>query len=245
MRGEERPDRMFFMIKPDGVPREAKILEMIAPLVTVIASRHFDSTETEKIEGLYEMHKGKEFYPYLVDHFRGRPIRVYLLGKRDEVHYQGGFYDDFMALVGDTDPAKAQPGTIRSLSTDSIERSLAEGRAVRNLVHRSTTPEEAEREAAIFFWDYIHDRSKVEGAQRELGRFLAEKGDGIFYEERLESGLRKCNLLSLGEELLCYRDLDRKGGGPLTRGAAIIETLKDGSRSAREITVRLNSKTDI
>jgi len=245
MEKEKKLARLFFMIKPDGISQEAKIIKMIEPLATIIASRRFDSAGTGKIEMLYEIHKGKDFYPFLMDHFRGGPIRAFLLGEREGVDYRDDFYADFVALVGDTNPAKAKPGTIRNLSTDSIERSLAERRVVRNLVHRSTTREETEREAAIFFWDYVYDRSKVEGEQRELGRFLAERGDGIFYEERLESGLRKHNLLSSGEELVNYQDLDGLEEPPSKRGTAVIETVKHGSRSTREITLQLNVKTSI
>jgi len=144
-------------------------------------------------------------------------------------------------LVGDTDPAKAGPGTIRSLSQDSVERSLSERRAVRNLVHRSTTREETEREAAIFFWDYIHDHTKVEGGQGHLGKFLAGKGEGIFYEERLESGLKKSRLISSDEELIRYQDLDGQGGAHVEKGTAIVETLKNGLRSTREIAIQLKT----
>ena len=241
MKKDAPPKRLFFMIKPDGIPLEAKIIAMIEPLVTIIASRPFDPADKEKTERLYEMHKDKFFFPFLMDHIKGRPIKTFLLGERQGVSYRDNFYDDFIALVGDTDPAKAQLGTIRNLSTDSIERSLAEKRAVRNLVHRSTTQEETEREAAIFFWDYIHDHTKVEGEQRELGRFLAGKGQGVFYEERLESGLRKYNLLSSDEELVGYQDLDGQEGAPLEKGTATLKTLKNGLRSTREITLQLKA----
>ena len=229
------------MIKPDGISLEAKIREMIEPLATIIATRRLDSVVAGKIEMLYEMHRGKIFYPYLIEHLKDRPVKAFLLGEREDVDYRDSFYADFVALVGDTDPAKARPGTIRSLSQDSTERSLSEKRAVRNLVHRSTTPEETEKEAAIFFWDYVQDHTKIEGEQRETGRCLARKGDGIFYEERLESGLRKCNLLSSGEDLIKYRDLDGKEGNPPKGGAAVLETLKKGSRSTREITLQLKT----
>lgn len=229
------------MIKPDGIPLEAKIIAMIEPLVTIIASRLFDPIDVEKIEVLYSVHKGKFFYPRLIEYFKENPVKTFLLRERRDVRYKNGFIDDFLELVGDTDPAKAAPGTIRNLSTDSIERSLAEKRAVRNLVHRSTTQEETEREAAIFFWDYIHDRSKVEGGQGELGKFLAGKGEGVFYEERLESGLRKYNLLSSDEGLVGYQDLDGQEEPPSKRGAAVIETVKNGSRSTREITLQLKT----
>ncbi len=141
------------MIKPDGVSLEGKIIKMIEPLVDIIASRLFNPVDIEKIERLYSMHKDKFFYPYLIDFFRGMTIKTYVLGEREGVGYKNGFFDDFLELVGDTDPANAKPGTIRSLSTDSFKMSIPEKRAVRNLVHRSTTPEETEKEAAIFFGD--------------------------------------------------------------------------------------------
>jgi len=232
--------RLFFMIKPDGISLEAKIREMIETLANVIASRSFDLVDLEKIERLYSMHKNKFFYPYLIDYIKGKPIKAYVLSEREDVRYQIGFIDDFIELVGDTDPAKAKPGTIRSLSTDALEKSLSEKRAVRNLVHRSTSREETEREAAIFFWDCILDRSKVEGGKGELGKSLAREGKGIFYEERLESSLRKHNLLSPDEKLINYRDLERHEKGYFKMGRAIVKTLKNGSIAAREVTLQFN-----
>ena len=238
-----QPQRLFFMIKPDGISLEAKIREMIEPLVDVIASRYFDPVDVEKIEGLYSMHKNKFFYPYLIDYFKGMPIRTYVLSEREDARYKKGFINDFIELVGDTDPAKAKPGAIRSLSKDSLERSLSEKRAVRNLVHRSTTSEETGKEAAIFFWDYIRDHSKVEGEQGGLGRFLAREGEGIFYEERLEGSLRKRNLLSSDEELINYQDLKCCEEGHFKRGRAVVKTMKNESVSEIEIKLKFNVKT--
>jgi len=228
------------MIKPDGISLEAKIREMIEPLANVIASRSFDHVDLEKIERLYSMHKNKKFYPYLIDYIKGKPIKTYVLSEREDVRYQSGFIDDFIELVGDTDPAKAKPGTIRSLSKDALEKSLSEKRAVRNLVHRSTTSEETEKEAAIFFWDYTRDRAKIEGGQGELGKSLAREGKGIFYEERLESGLRKRNLLSSDEELKSYKDFKNQEEGSCKKGRAIVKILKNGLISEKEIQLQIN-----
>ena len=169
---------------------------MIAPLAETISCRLFDPVDSSRIENLYAMHRGKSFYNYLVEYFRDKPVKAYLLGERSNVVYKDGFYPEFLKLVGDTDPAKAKPGTIRSLSTDSMEISVSEGRALKNLVHRSTTTDETAREAPLFFGDYIYDHTKVEGKQGHFGRFLAKEGEGIFYEERLERGLKKFDLLS-------------------------------------------------
>ena len=141
------------MIKPDGISTEDRIIKMIEPLADIVASRLFDPVDIGKIERLYSMHKDKFFFPYLIDCFKGKPVKTYLLGEREDVEYRRDFYDSFVELVGDTDPARAKTGTIRRLSKDSLEKAVSEKRAVRNLVHRSTTSEETKREAAIFFGD--------------------------------------------------------------------------------------------
>ena len=55
-------------------------------------------------------------------------------------------------LVGTTEPSSSDVGTIRGdYTVDSYGHSSYENRAVRNLVHQSESPEEAEREIAIWF----------------------------------------------------------------------------------------------
>jgi nucleoside-diphosphate kinase len=57
-------------------------------------------------------------------------------------------------IVGTTEPATSDVGTIRGdYTVDSYYHSTLENRAVRNLVHQSESPEEAEREIAIWFKD--------------------------------------------------------------------------------------------
>ena len=228
--------RLFFMIKPDGIPQERTIEQMIAPMAETIACRLFDPIDSSRIENLYAMHRGKPFYDYLVEYFRNKPVKAYLLGERSDVTYSDGFYPEFLELVGDTDPAKAKPGTIRSLSTDSMERSVSEGRALKNLVHRSTTADETAREAPLFFGDYIYDPTKVEGEPESFGRFLAQKGEGIFFEERLESGLKKFDLLLPEEQLVRFKVLNGRETGSAEGTKALLETVRDGESRVREVT---------
>jgi nucleoside diphosphate kinase len=145
--------RIFFMIKPDGLALEDKIMSMVESMARIVSSKSFRPADMDKIRQLYAMHKGAFFYERLLNFFRGRNIKVFVLEEREGYKYRKGFIEDFADLVGDTDPAMARPGTIRSLSTDSIARSIKEERAVNNLVHRSRTLEEAEQEASIFFED--------------------------------------------------------------------------------------------
>jgi nucleoside diphosphate kinase len=231
------------MIKPDGISQEKTIEKMIAPLAEIIACRLFNPVDRNRMDCLYAMHRDKAFYGYLMEYFRNKPVKAYLLGERDDVVYSNGFYPEFLDLVGDTDPAKAKPGTIRSLSTDSMERSLLEKRALRNLVHRSTTLSETAREAALFFGDYIYDSAKVGGVPGTFGRFLAKKGDGIFYEERLESGLKKFDLLAPGELFVRYQDLNGGEPGTTEDDKALLETIKGGVSTVREITAPPGVKT--
>ncbi len=158
--------RIFFMIKPDGMVIEHKIMSMVEPMAGIVSSRVFKPADMERIQRLYAMHKGAFFYERLMNFFRDRNIKVFILEEREGYKYKKGFIEDFVDLVGDTDPAKARPGTIRNLSTDSIARSIAEERAVNNLVHRSTTSEEAESEASIFF-EGPEAHVSVEGAVQQ------------------------------------------------------------------------------
>lgn len=227
--------RLFFMIKPDGIPQVKTIEQMIAPLAEIIACRLFDPVDTSRIENLYAMHRDKAFYDYLIAYFRDKTVKAYLLGERSDVTYHDGFYPEFLELVGDTDPAKAKPGTIRSLSTDSMEQSVSEERALKNLVHRSTTADETAREAPLFFGDYIFDHTKVEGEQGPFGHSLAKEGEGIFYEERLESGLKKFDLLLPDEQLVRFKVLNGRETGSSEGTRALLETVRDGESRVREI----------
>jgi nucleoside-diphosphate kinase len=227
---------IFFMIKPDGVPRESAIMKMIELLASVVARRPFELVDMERIERLYAVHKDKPFYPRLMEYFREMPAVAYLLRERQDTVYQNGFYASFIDLVGDTDPARALPGTIRRLSADTLEKSLAEKRALRNLVHRSTTLEETLNEAPLFFWDHVRDSSKVKGAPGVLGLFLSRAGEGIFFEDRVQSGLRRYNLLSADEELVYYQDYRGGEGDSLEQGRALAETRVQGTRVIKDLT---------
>ena len=142
------------MIKPDGMSLEYKIMSMVKSMANIAASKNFNPADMEKIKKLYEMYKGAFFYERLIKFFKGKSIKVFLLEEKENYpYYKKNFTEDLIDLVGDTDPAKAKPGTIRSMSNDSLDKSIAEKRALNNLVHRSRTQEEAKKEASIFFED--------------------------------------------------------------------------------------------
>jgi len=93
----------------------------------------------------YREHVDAEFYDGLVEYMREPPgvVAVAVSGENAA--------DRIRDLAGDTEPASADPGTIRGdLGDDSYDRADAEGRGLRNLVHASE-PDEAERELELWF----------------------------------------------------------------------------------------------
>ena len=86
-------------------------------------------------ERFYEVHKDRPFYNDLVEFMTSGPIVVAILKKENAV-------EDYRQLIGATDPAKAEEGTIRK----EFARSMQE-----NAVHGSDSDENAKFEASFFF----------------------------------------------------------------------------------------------
>lgn len=86
-------------------------------------------------ERFYEVHKERPFYRDLVEFMTSGPIVVAILKKENAV-------EDYRKLIGSTDPAKAEEGTIRK----EFARSMQE-----NAVHGSDSDENAKIESSFFF----------------------------------------------------------------------------------------------
>ena len=86
-------------------------------------------------ERFYEVHKERPFYRDLVEFMTSGPIVVAVLKKENAVA-------DYRKLIGNTDPAKAEEGTIRKEFAKSMQE---------NAVHGSDSDENAAFEASFFF----------------------------------------------------------------------------------------------
>ena len=124
-------------MKPDGVQRglvgeivrrfEARGLKLVGLKMVHITREH--------AEEYYAEHKGKPFFPGLVDYVTSGPSVAML--------WEGeGAVAVVRKTMGATDPANAEPGTIRADFGLTISR---------NVVHGSDSVESAKREAALFF----------------------------------------------------------------------------------------------
>ena len=127
----------FTMIKPSAFEAgyTGSILSMIEKAGFRIKSLKKVRLTTSQAGDFYEMHKGKPFFEGLVGFMSSGPIVAAVLEKENAV-------EDFRLLIGATDPAKAEPGTIRKL----YGKNMGE-----NAVHGSDSDESALREAAFFF----------------------------------------------------------------------------------------------
>ncbi len=125
------------IIKPGAVQSEyiGPILNMIHEHGFHIAAMKLTRLTRKQAELFYSEHIGRSFYEGLVEFMTSGPIVVAVLEKDNAV-------EDYRKLVGSTDPEKAEPGTLRKLFAESMQR---------NAVHGSDSNENAVRECDFFF----------------------------------------------------------------------------------------------
>lgn len=130
-------NRTFTMVKPDAVAdgNAGAILQMIQKAGFKIIALKQLSLSKEAAGAFYAVHKERPFYGELVDYMSSGPIVAAILEKNNAVA-------DFRTLIGATDPAKADAGTIRKLFAKSISA---------NAVHGSDSDENAAIEGNFFF----------------------------------------------------------------------------------------------
>ena len=130
-------ERTFSIIKPDATRRNltGAITRMLEEAgLRVIASRRIRMSR-EQAEGFYAVHKERPFFGELVNFMISGPVVVQVLEGENAVARN-------REVMGATNPANADEGTIRKTFAESIEA---------NSVHGSDSPETAAIEIAYFF----------------------------------------------------------------------------------------------
>jgi len=130
-------DFTFSIIKPDAVRtgKTGPILAMINESGFEIAAMCMVKMTIPQAESFYSVHKGKPFFEGLIEFMTSGPVVVMILRHENAV-------DQFRKLIGSTDPAKAEPGTIRKNFAVSVQM---------NAVHGSDSVENAILESNFFF----------------------------------------------------------------------------------------------
>ncbi|MEO6219222.1 MAG: nucleoside-diphosphate kinase [Ginsengibacter sp.] len=130
-------NRTFTMIKPDATKNgyTGAILQMINDAGFRITAMKMTHLSKEKAGLFYEVHKERPFYGELVEFMSSGPITAAILEKENAV-------EDFRKLIGATNPANAEDGTIRKLYASSISE---------NAIHGSDSDENSKIEGDFFF----------------------------------------------------------------------------------------------
>jgi nucleoside-diphosphate kinase len=130
-------ERTLSIIKPDAVSRNltGAILKMIQDSgLTVVAMKMIHMSKAQA-EGFYHVHKARPFFADLTAFMCSGPVVVSILKGDDAIAR-------YRTLMGATNPANAEAGTIRKQYALDIEK---------NSVHGSDAPETAAFETAYFF----------------------------------------------------------------------------------------------
>jgi nucleoside-diphosphate kinase len=130
-------ERTFSIVKPDALRARklGPILELIEAAGLTIVGMKMLQLDQARAEGFYAVHRERPFFKDLVKFMTSGPVVVSVLeGDAAIARYR--------KLMGATDPAKAEAGTIRKKHATNIEQ---------NAVHGSDAPDTARQEIAYFF----------------------------------------------------------------------------------------------
>ncbi|MCE1187681.1 MAG: nucleoside-diphosphate kinase [Ignavibacteria bacterium] len=130
-------NKTLAIIKPDAVRKNlvGQIITKITEAGFTIKGLRMIHLSTDSAKAFYEVHKERPFYNELVEFMTSGPCVPIALEKENAVA-------DYRKLIGATDPAQAEEGTIRKLYADS---------KAENAVHGSDSDENAIIEIAHFF----------------------------------------------------------------------------------------------
>ena len=130
-------NRTLAIIKPDAMSNghAGAILDRIIREGYYFKALKMTKLTPEKAAEFYTIHKGRPFYNELVAYMSRGPVITAILEKENAV-------DDFRKLIGATDPAKAEEGTIRKLYATSVAE---------NAIHGSDSDENAKIESDFMF----------------------------------------------------------------------------------------------
>ncbi len=128
------------IIKPDGVRKNyiGDILRRFEAGGLTIAALKMTTLTKGQAEGFYAVHRERPFFDSLTDYMSSGPIVVSILEGYNAIQTN-------RELMGATNPAEAEEGTIRKDLAESVEV---------NTVHGSDGPETAKEEIGFFFSDW-------------------------------------------------------------------------------------------
>ncbi|MGC8609903.1 MAG: nucleoside-diphosphate kinase [Thermoplasmata archaeon] len=130
-------NRTLIILKPDAIQRNlvGEIISRIEKKGLKITAMKMVLLSRERAEKLYEIHRDKKFFNDLVNYITSGPVIAMIVEGNDVINV-------VRKLMGKTNGAEAEPGTIRGDYSTSIEK---------NLIHGSDSEESFKREMPVFF----------------------------------------------------------------------------------------------
>jgi nucleoside-diphosphate kinase len=151
--------RTFVAVKPDGVQRGlvGDVLKRFENAGLKIIGMKMVWVDRKFAEQHYAAHKGKPFFEPLVNFIQEGPVVAMAIEGVSAI-------DVVRKIVGGTEPAKSAPGTIRGdFAHVSYEYADRKKIVVKNIIHASSDPKDAEREVKLWFKpEEIHTYKRVE-----------------------------------------------------------------------------------
>ncbi|MFQ6005256.1 MAG: nucleoside-diphosphate kinase [Woeseia sp.] len=132
-------EQTLSIIKPDGVQKNliGEIYSRFENSGLQIVAAKMLHLSREQAKGFYAVHRERPFFDDLVNYMTSGPVMIQTLEGEDAINRN-------REIMGATNPAEADEGTIRAEFAESIEE---------NIVHGSDGPETAVQEIAFFFGD--------------------------------------------------------------------------------------------
>ena len=148
-------ERTLILVKPDGIQRglAGEIISRLESRGLRIVGLRMLRVDEALAKRHYAEHEGKPFFAGLIDYITSSPIVAAVIEGTRAIEV-------VRKTMGVTDPAEAEPGTIRG------DLGLELGR---NLIHGSDGPDSAAREIALFF-----DESQTFDYERDIDRWIFE-----------------------------------------------------------------------
>ena len=130
-------ERTLSIIKPDAVSKNVigEIYNRFEKAGLKVVEARMQHLSREEAEGFYDIHRGRPFFDDLVKFMTSGPVMIQALEGEEAIALN-------RKLMGATNPAEAEPGTIRADFAKSIDA---------NAVHGSDGPDTAKTEIAYFF----------------------------------------------------------------------------------------------
>ena len=125
------------IIKPDGVERGlvGEVITRFEKKLMKIIDIKMITLQREQAEELYEMHKGKDFFEKLITYSTSGPVVILKIRGEEAV-------TNCRLIIGETKPEERSAGTIRGDFSPYITE---------NVIHASSSQEDAKKELKIFF----------------------------------------------------------------------------------------------